>query len=409
MPETITIIYLIYMFIALYFLSLFTLTFLQNKREFFLSPKIKKNYSVSVLIPAFNEEESIKGTVESVLKSDYENLLEVIIINDGSFDNTLKIAKQLEEKYSKVKVFDKKNSGKADSLNQALKITKGELIAVVDADSYPDKESLFSMIGYFEDEKVGAVTTRILVRNKNNFLRKMQAIEYKVIAFTRKILGFLDSIYVTPGPLALYRKSALLEIKGFDSKNMTEDIEATWHLIHDGYKVRMSFVSKVTTVAPDTLKKWFTQRIRWNIGGYQTILKYKHCFFRKGILGIFILPLFSISLVLGVFGLGFFIYRILMRILSSYLSTKYSIAAQTAVFALEDINFNPSILNFLGVVLFILGLTFVFFALRLINKHIKEKESFFSVIFYLLVYIVLRPVVLIVSLYKFSRGKYSWR
>tara|TARA_Y100000310_G_scaffold340429_1_gene436185 strand:- start:5618 stop:6811 length:1194 start_codon:yes stop_codon:yes gene_type:complete len=397
------------MFIALYFLSLFTLTFLQNKREFFLSPKIKKNYSVSVLIPAFNEEESIKGTVESVLKSDYENLLEVIIINDGSFDNTLKIAKQLEEKYSKVKVFDKKNSGKADSLNQALKITKGELIAVVDADSYPDKESLFSMIGYFEDEKVGAVTTRILVRNKNNFLRKMQAIEYKVIAFTRKILGFLDSIYVTPGPLALYRKSALLEIKGFDSKNMTEDIEATWHLIHDGYKVRMSFVSKVTTVAPDTLKKWFTQRIRWNIGGYQTILKYKHCFFRKGILGIFILPLFSISLVLGVFGLGFFIYRILMRILSSYLSTKYSIAAQTAVFALEDINFNPSILNFLGVVLFILGLTFVFFALRLINKHIKEKESFFSVIFYLLVYIVLRPVVLIVSLYKFSRGKYSWR
>ncbi len=409
MPETIVIIYLIYIFIALYFLFLFTLTFLQNKKEIFSSPKIDKDYSVSVLIPAFNEEKSIEDTVESVLKSDYKNLVEIIIINDGSSDNTLKIAKKLEEKYSKVKVFDKENSGKADSLNQALKIVKGELIAIVDADSFPDKEALHSMIGYFEDEKVGAVTTRILVRNKNNFLRKMQAIEYKVIAFTRKILGFLDSIYVTPGPLALYRKSALSEIKGFDPKNMTEDIEATWHLIHDGYKVRMSFISKVTTVAPDTLKKWFTQRIRWNIGGYQTILKYKHCFFRKGILGLFILPLFSISLVLGVFGLSLFIYKISIRILSSYLSTKYSIAAQTAVFVLEDISFNPSILNFLGVILFILGLAFVFFALRLVNKHIKEKESFFSVIFYLLVYIVLRPIVLIVSLYKFLIGKYSWR
>jgi poly-beta-1,6 N-acetyl-D-glucosamine synthase len=409
MPETIVIIYLIYIFIALYFLFLFTLTFLQNRKEVFLSPKIEKDYSVSVLIPAFNEEKSIEDTVESVLKSDYENLVEVIIINDGSSDNTLKIAKKLEEKYSKVKVFDKKNSGKADSLNQALKIVKGELIAIVDADSFPDKEALHSMIGYFEDEKVGAVTTRILVRNKNNFLRKMQAIEYKVIAFTRKILGFLDSIYVTPGPLALYRKSALSKIKGFDSKNMTEDIEATWHLIHDGYKVRMSFISKVTTVAPDTLKKWFTQRIRWNIGGYQTILKYKHCFFRKGILGLFILPLFSISLVLGVFGLSLFIYKISIRILSSYLSTKYSMAAQTAVFVFEDISFNPSVLNFLGIILFILGLAFVFFALRLVNKHIKEKESFFSVIFYLLVYIVLRPIVLIVSLYKFLRGKYSWR
>ena len=84
-------------------------------------------------------------------------------------------------------------------------------------------------------------------------------------------------------------------------------------------------------------------------------------------------------------------------------------AAQTAVFVFEDISFNPSVLNFLGIILFILGLAFVFFALRLVNKHIKEKESFFSVIFYLLVYIVLRPIVLIVSLYKFLRGKYSWR
>jgi len=409
MAETLTIIFLVYIFIALYFLLLFTLTFVQNRKMIFLSPKTDKKYSVSVLIPAFNEESSIKSTVESVLKLKYKYIKEIIIINDGSSDNTLTIARRLEKKYSNVKVFNKKNSGKADSLNQALKMAKGDLIAVVDADSYPDSNSINSMVGYFDDEKLGAVTTRILVRNRNNFIRKMQSIEYKVIAFTRKLLDFLDAIYVTPGPLALYRKSALKKIGGFDKNNMTEDIEATWHLVHEGYKIRMSFISKATTVAPSTLKTWFKQRIRWNIGGYQTILKYRKSWFRKNMLGYFILPFFSVSLVLGTFGLGLFIYRFARRIFSSYLSTHYSIAAETAILRFNEISLNPSILNFLGIVLFILGLLFVFFALRFTNRHLNEKESFFSVIFYLLVYILLMPTVLIISLYKFMRGNYSWR
>lgn len=409
MVEILTIIYLSYMFITLYFLSLFTLTFLQNKKEIFSVPTPRKNYPVSILIPAYNEQDSIEGTVEAVLKSNYKNIVEVIIINDGSTDKTLEIAKKLARKYSKIVVFDKKNSGKADSLNQALKIAKGEIIGVVDADSYPDEHAISSMLGFFDDDKAGAVTTRILVRNQDNFLRKMQAIEYKVIAFSRKLLDFLDSIYVTPGPLALYRKSALEKINGFDAKNMTEDIEATWHLIHDGYDVRMSFISSSTTVAPETLKKWFKQRIRWNIGGYQTILKYKNSFFRKGMLGYFILPFFSISLVLGVFGLGIFFYRIFQEMLSWYLSTQYSIAAQTALLTFNDINFNPSVLNFLGVVLFVFGMAFVFFALKRVNEQIHEKEGFFNVIFYSLIYIMLRPLVVIISLYKFFTGNYSWR
>src|SRR3989304_4801442 len=104
MPEILTIVYLVYMFIALYFLCLFTLTFVQNRKEMFSIPELKKKYSVSVLIPAYNEENSIKGTVEAVLKSDYGNLVEVIILNDGSTDNTLKIVNELGKKYSKVKI-----------------------------------------------------------------------------------------------------------------------------------------------------------------------------------------------------------------------------------------------------------------------------------------------------------------
>ena len=125
-------------------------------------------------------------------------------------------------------------------------------------------------------------------------------------------------------------------------------------------------------------------------------------------LGFFILPFFSISLVLGSFGLGLFGYRVFRKIWFYYLSTRYSIAAQTTIVAFQDISFNPSVLNFLGVTLFVLGLLFIFFALKFVNRNLSEKESFFSVIFYLLVYILLRPLVLIVSAHKFFRRKYSW-
>jgi cellulose synthase/poly-beta-1,6-N-acetylglucosamine synthase-like glycosyltransferase len=408
MLDVITWIYLGYMFIALYFLFLFVLTFLQNRKEMFSFPELDRERTVSVLIPAYNEEESIRGTVESVLKIDYGNIVEIIIINDGSKDRTGEIGRELEEKYEKVKLLEKSNSGKADSLNQAIKIAKGELVTVVDADSYPSQNSLKQMTGYFQDEKVGGVTTRILVRNPKKFIQKLQAIEYKVIGFTRKLLGFLDAIYVTPGPLAVYRKSALEKVGGFDTQNMTEDIEITWHLVFEGFKTKMSFMPSVTTVAPDTFKKWFHQRNRWNIGGMQTMLKYKKYFLRKGMLGFFILPFFSVSLFLGVFGLGFFLYRISRNIFVNYLATKYSIAAQTAILRINDVNLNPSILHFFGVILFLTGLIFVYFAMYFVNQKTKTNENFWTILFYSLVYITVYPFILVSSVYRLIKKNYRW-
>lgn len=408
MKDILTIVYLVYMFISFYFLVFFILTFFRNRKEMFGYPKAMRAYSVSFLIPAYNEEESIQRTVETILSSDYPHIAEVIVVNDGSSDNTKKIVSELEKKYPKVKLFNKPNSGKADSLNQGIKIAKGELIAVVDADSYPSKDALSKMTGFFDEAEVGVVTTRIFVDNPKNFIQRLQAIEYKVIAFSRKLLGFVDAIYVTPGPLALYRKSALEKIHGFDIKNLTEDIEITWHLIAEGYKVRMSFLPFSASSAPDKFKQWFKQRLRWNVGGFQTILKYKTAFFKKGMLGYFILPFFIFSLLLGVTGLSIFLYRIFRKFFISYLSTKYTIQAEVALIRLQDINLHPSILHFFGITLFILGMIFIFLSLRVANIHLGEKESFFSVLFYSVIYITIYPIILIVSLYKFIIKDMSW-
>ena len=289
-------IYLSYMFISLYFLSLYVLLYLRNRKNLFDTPELQKHFSVSVLIPTYNEQDSIKPTVMSVLKSDYDNITEILILDNNSTDNTTKIAKQLAKQFKKVKYILAPIQGKANALNHGIKLAKAELIAVVDADSFPKPDAIGKLVGFFNDSKVGAATCPILARNKSKFFERLQAIEYAAIALTRKLLEAVDAIYVTPGPLALYRKSALKQINGFDQNNLTEDIEVTWHLTAAGWKRKMCLDTRVTSLVPNKFKAWFKQRQRWSMGGLQTIWKYKHHFLKRDtMIGHFILPFFILS------------------------------------------------------------------------------------------------------------------
>jgi len=191
--EVLSSIYLAYMFVSIYFLLLFIFLYLHNKKNLFAYPELKKNYSVSFVIPAYNEGETIGDTIEHVFNIDYKNIKEVIVVNDCSTDNTKEVVENLQKKYPKlILVNNPKNLGNAGrSKNAGIKFATGDIIAFVDADSYPAKDSLKKMLGYFNDEKVGAITCPILVRDANKFFEKIQDIEYRVIAFTRKLLGIL--------------------------------------------------------------------------------------------------------------------------------------------------------------------------------------------------------------------------
>jgi len=407
--EVLPIIYLGYMFVSIYFLSLFLSLYAKNKKKLFDYPKTKKKYSITVIVPAFNEEKTIEDTVEAILQSDYP-LKEILVINDGSKDNTLKIARRLARKYKKVKVFTKKNEGsKAAPLNLGLKKAKGELVAVVDADSYPAEDSFRKLVGFFNDKTVGAATCVFVPRNTSKFFEKLQAIEYNIIAFTRKLLGYVDAIYVTPGPLALYRKSALIKIGGFDPNNLTEDIEATWHLAYEGYTRRMCLSTRATTTVPNKFKAWYRQRKRWNIGGLQCISKYKKCFFKKGMLGFFILPFFVLQLFLGLVGLSIFIYLTTTRFLKNYLFVGYSTNIGTPLITMNDIFITPSFLNYLGVILFIVGGIFAVLVLFIMKEKIRGKQNIFNLLFYLLFYLMIYPFIMISAIYHFFRGTGKWR
>lgn len=391
----------------MYFLFLFLLLYFNNRKDIFYSPTTKK-YSISVLVPAWNEEKTIKNTIESIFEIDYP-IQEVIILNNGSTDKTKEIVEELLSKYPKLKLINEKNTGKANSLNKGIKMAKGELVVVVDADSYPDKDSFTKLVGFFDDEKVGAATCVIVPRNRKKFIEKMQVIEYNVIAFTRKLLDYVDAIYVTPGPLAMYRKSALEEIGGFDTKNMTEDIEITWHLIHVGYKRKMCLSTNATTIVPDNLKAWYRQRRRWNVGGLQCISKYKKEFLKKGMLGVFVLPLFIFQFFLGVLGLGVFLYLIITRTLSNFLFVKYSVSVGVPLITMGDLYITPSFLNYLGIILFAVGGIFTLLVLSIMKKTVLKKQNIFNIIFYSGIYLSIYPFIAISAVYNYFKRDKRWR
>ncbi len=406
------IIYFAYMFVSFYFLIFNLILYFKNKNTLFDVPLKTKEYSISVIIPAYNEEDTIATTVKSVFEVDYGNILEVLVVNDGSKDNTLEVLKNLLAKYrgqkTKLVVINKKNSGKADSINTALKFAKGELVVVIDADSYPARDSFSKLVGFFDEPATGAAAVPTLPRNRFTFLEKLQDIEYRVIAFTRKLLGYVDSIYVVPGPLAMYRKKALDEIGGFDTKNLTEDIEITWRLIHNGWKIRMCLCSEVLTTVPNKIRPWFLQRRRWAVGGIQCLNKYKKCFLKKGMLGYFIIPFFALGLVLGLVGMAIFSYVISRKFIANYLLAKYSMEIGVPVLTMNQLLITPNVLNYFGAVLFGLFLLFNLFVLAVIKDNLFKKQSFFNILFYMTIYLLVYPIVLVVAVVHMLKGKREW-
>ena len=399
------------MFIALYMFSFFIILTIKNKKNLFSYPNPNPNFDISILIPAYNEENSIKDTIEHVMQSDYpKDKLEVIVINDGSTDNTKNVVNRLFKKYHNLKLLDKKNSGKANSLNEAIKIARGELIAVVDSDSFPEKESLKKLTGFFNDEKMGAVTSFVGVRNKdNNFFAKIQSIEYLILGWSRKLFDFVNSVWCTNGPLSLYRKKYVIEVGGFDPNTVTEDIDITWNLLNHNYKTSMCLDANVTTIVPESYKAWFRQRTRWGLGGLQAIKKYKKMFFKKGMFGAFILPYISFSIILSIAAFLFSIYLITKSLIARSLITGYSIYAETPLITFQEINLYPSVIIFYFIVLFTLSISYSLYVLKK-TKYEKDIniKKFFNILFYVLIYLTLYPLVWFVSIHRFIKKDYKW-
>jgi len=401
MDMVIDVINSIFILAGTYFTVLFLLLFFAHEKKLFHRPKTKKFPSVSVIIPAFNEEKVIEKTIKRVKELVYPGKKEIIMVDDGSTDKTYKIAKRIKG----IKIFRKKHGGKANTLNFGLKRAKGEIVACIDSDSYPEKNALLKAIPLFE-KNVAAVTTSVFIKNPKSILEKLQEMEYIMIAWSRKILEYLDAIYVTPGPMSLYKRKILLKIGGFDEKNLTEDIEIAWRIMKHKYKIKMALDTKVHTKAPKNLKKWWHQRLRWNIGGLQTFLKYFHLFLNKEFrnIGMFLLPMSSVSYILTFVGLVFFIY-----IFSNW--AQYLIGAYIFGFnPLAAVSFTllPDMFLFLFLFSVLLTVAFIKMNFRTMKKITIFPKKLSNLLIYVFIYVAIFPINLLHSIFKFLTGNYEW-
>ena len=408
--EFITGLYIFVIIISIYLYSLFLLLLFKNKKELFTHNLSKEDLpTVSILIPAYNEEKTIAGTIQSVINLDYpKEKKEIIVLNDGSKDNTDKIARNFKD----IKVITKLNSGKADSLNYGINIAKNEYIVVVDADCYHEKDALLKVMNCFkEDPNIEAVTVAIRVKNQETLLGKLQYVEYTIISWARKLLEFLNSVYVTPGPLSVYRKKTLERLGGFDKNNLTEDIELAWRILRNNHKIKMCLSARAYTIVPETLKQWWHQRLRWDIGGLQTFAKHKDTLGKPnyGMLGVWVAPFYLSSFILAVLGFIVWTYILGRKFITKILSYFYSISTESFILQVKELHLTPSIFTIFGVLLILTYLIYITFALKMMDPGRIPTKRKATVVLYMFFYLALYPLVFIQSLYMFFFNKsFKW-
>jgi cellulose synthase/poly-beta-1,6-N-acetylglucosamine synthase-like glycosyltransferase len=203
---------------------------------------------------------------------EYDGKTELVIVNDGSTDNTEKVVLDSINKltYAHGKIFTIPNSGKGFALDYGLKRISGEIVFRMDADSLIDKHALSPLVEHFEDPLVGSVSAFIFPLEATSSLGKAQNVLYASYLYTKRAQEVFDSIIVQPGPSTMYRKDALLKIGGWTHNQFGEDGEISSRIARFGYKSEFEQRSIVYSDLPQTLRSFLAQRSRWSIAYYHS-------------------------------------------------------------------------------------------------------------------------------------------
>ncbi len=248
--------------------------------------------TVSVIVPAFNEEVNAVKTVQNILAGEFP-VGEVLFIDDGSSDSTYSRVASAFADHPRVRVLTKPNGGKASALNYGIRHATGEILVCIDADTQLAPDAIREMIRNFDSPGVGAVAGNVKVGNEHNLLTRWQALEYMINQnFDRRAFDVLNCIMVVPGAIGAFRKEAVESVGGFLSDTLAEDADITVRLLRAGYTVRYSEQAVAYTEVPETIRMFLRQRFRWSFGIMQTVWKHRDALLtaEAGSLGRIALP-----------------------------------------------------------------------------------------------------------------------
>lgn len=231
---------------------------------------------VSIVVPAFNEGLVIRQSIQSLLRLDYP-CYEILVIDDGSTDDTYARAVEAGQGYGQVRVIRKANGGKASALNVGMAHARGTLILNMDADSKLSRNALRACVRHFRDPAVGAVAGNIKVANRENAVTCLQSIEYiQGLALERRAQSVIKAVSVIGGPLGMFRKEALKQVGGYDSDTFAEDRDLTLKLLARGWTVTYEPRAQAWAESPSRWLDLLSQRYRWTRGTVQAVFKHRH-------------------------------------------------------------------------------------------------------------------------------------
>ena len=232
----------------------------------------------SVIVAAKSEGNLIGRLLDSLTKLDYPTeKLEIIVVEDGSNDNTLEVCKHFASMHQNVKVLEKAfSNGKPSALNFGVAQAHGEIVAVFDADNVPAKDALLKAAYYFQDAKVAAVQGRTMsINSKENMLT--QFISYEEAVWCEAYLRGKDSLGLfvhLKGSCQFIRRNVLMQLEGFDESALSEDMEFSARLAENNYKIRYGGDVYAWQESPSNLTALFKQRTRWFRGTMDVAVKY---------------------------------------------------------------------------------------------------------------------------------------
>ena len=306
---------------------------------------------VSVVIAAYNEGKVIGGTLRSLLDTDYKGELEIIVVDDGSRDETAAQVQKIVSVDAHVRLLQQENRGKARALQRALAAVRHGVVVFIDADTHFQRDTLSSLLEPFADKNIGAVSGHAKVGNLRTFIARCQALEYTCgFNLDRRAYTRWNCITVVPGAISAIRKSAIDRAGGLSLETLAEDTDLTLTLHKDRQRIVYVPQAVAWTEAPESVPTLARQRFRWAYGTLQCLWKHRDMVFNWNYraLGWFSLPsiwffqiiLVAVTPMVDLFLLGslpFGAWRALLPFVITFLSMDVILATLACILEHEPI------------------------------------------------------------------------
>lgn len=356
-------------------------------KELWMTKSVNKNIGsqgISFLIPCFNESETIRETIENINNLQLKNK-QIIVINDGSTDNSTSIIQQLNEKIDFVFVNLKENKGKANALNQGIEYATYEYVMGIDADTIIDDNAPFYMIEQFnKNHNLAAVTGNPRIRNKRSILGKIQTVEYaSMVGSIKRSQSIAGKINTISGVFTLFKKSAVQAVGKWDTDMITEDIAISWKFHLNNFEIMYEPRALCWMLVPESIGGLWKQRIRWAQGGQEVLIRDFKSTFKKLSPPLWFLLIEQIcSLV--------WVYLIVISLITSIITANF-LDISYLTYQVTIIILSALILTFINIIQF---------TISLIIDSKYEKINIFTIIFlswYPTVYWIINATVAIVA------------